>query len=381
MANKKDNNQQLSLFHVDKETVAHYEIDRWNIIDYLKQNQRPFAPVPDHIINQIAQISMDEKYPVALFIGVYVTLYFYQNQFNDMPGSLRTKSKTLFGIKREDTLRYILDKLENHGFIVQSFDSINRRRIVFVKYPEFISKIKKIEIEEEVITTKRKMTFEMEDEKNLTQIALGLSKSSRKSREDLTQIALGLSKSSRKSREDLTQIALGLSCNSSHNKEMGTPYNFKQYLNNNNNNTDVVVNFDMNSFLDDYIEWSNKKGDTIKNPVGFKKDFQQNPQKYDLSDYLNHLKKREKQKSKENAKVLKEEQERLILEQEAKEKEKIDLIIKDLQQNKPEEYEELFNLAMSISKTCTKLKDKKLMELDVRMTKLPMLIKSKFNIH
>jgi len=42
--------------------------------------------------------------------------------------------------------------------------------------------------------------------------------------------------------------------------------------------------------------------------------------------------------------------------------------------------EELFNLAMSISKTCTKLNDKKLMELDVRMTKLPMLMKSKFNI-
>lgn len=143
----------------------HYGIDRYNILDYLKSNNRKYAPIPDHIINCIKEETQNERQPIISFLGVYIVLYLYQDDYNKSNLSTREKTKTFFGLS-DVAAKQILDKLEEIGVIVQKRE--HRKKIIIVKYPEYINdkEIKSIEFTEEVTTVKKTVKVNYNEKQN-----------------------------------------------------------------------------------------------------------------------------------------------------------------------------------------------------------------------
>jgi hypothetical protein len=67
-------------------------------------------------------------------------------------------------------------------------------------------------------------------------------------------------------------------------------------------------------FLDAYIKWSNANGKTIRNPIGFKRDYKRNKHKYNFDNYLAHLRQQKRyalQKKEQQAKFEREAQQQV----------------------------------------------------------------------
>lgn len=142
-----------------------YGLDRYNILDYLKKHNRRYAPIPDHILNCIKEEVKDQKQAISTYIGVYIILYLFQDDYNNSDLTMRDKSSQFFGLGYETTKK-ILDKLENIGVIVQKRE--HRKKIIIVKYPEYVNDtgIKSIEFTEKIIEKTVKVNYNEDNESN-----------------------------------------------------------------------------------------------------------------------------------------------------------------------------------------------------------------------
>ncbi len=129
-----------------------FEINRYDVIDYLKENGRSYAPVPEHIIHYIKDaIRKKEKRLYSLIcVGMYTILYFSQNEFNSCDLPTKKKYRKFFDAD-DKTVKKGLDLLEEIGVIVQKYEK--RKKVIFVKYPEYINAVKSITLKEKVTTT------------------------------------------------------------------------------------------------------------------------------------------------------------------------------------------------------------------------------------
>lgn len=141
---------------MENNDLISFQIDRYNVIDYLKQIGKKYAPIPDHIINAISDHFKDDPQTLSA-IGIYTMLYFKQNEFNNCELSTVEKCKLFFRMS-DKPVKKLLDKLENGGFLVQKKEK--HKKIIFVKYPEYIEQIKSITLTRETVTDTIQVDYE-----------------------------------------------------------------------------------------------------------------------------------------------------------------------------------------------------------------------------
>lgn len=147
----------------ESELIKRNEINRYNVIDYLKNTGNKYAPLPEHIIDRISKEAGNDT---SMCVGVYTILYFHQNEYNNSQLKTYQKTKKFFGLG-DKTAKRILDMLEDIGVIVQKKEQ--RKKVIFVKYPEYINErdIKSIEFTEKVTTVEKtvKVNYNESNEK------------------------------------------------------------------------------------------------------------------------------------------------------------------------------------------------------------------------
>lgn len=149
------------------ELINKHAITRYNTIDYLKEIGGKFAPLPEHIIKTIIK---NTKPNFAVYIAVYTILFFYQDEYNASTLPTKEKQKQFFSLT-DKTAKKVLDKLEELGVIAQIKQQ--RKKIILVKYPEYVDNVKSIKYTEKItktVTTTVEKTMEVNYDKKQNEV-------------------------------------------------------------------------------------------------------------------------------------------------------------------------------------------------------------------